>query len=115
MSFVRSRGLSLALLLAVSVSMMGFGAARGAESPLDEKGLPIWVERQYDDFPVLIQLENTTALEELLTEVPLASWHREQIRLVPDTPFGAHVEFTPRVTDRTSPRTELTSISSFST
>jgi len=70
-----------------------------SELPLDENGLPLWVERSYADFPVRVHLEDARALDRLLERVPIASFHREQVRIVYDTPYSYSLEFEPRVTE----------------
>lgn len=92
--------------------MLGALLAQAADIPVDKNGLPLWEIRQYDDFPVRIQLAGRTELDALLAQVPIASFHREQIRLVFDSADGdgrqiapgsqvaPRVVFEPRVTEQ---------------
>ena len=52
-------------------------AAEAAPIPFDEQGLPLWEIRQWQDFPVSIALPDQAALANLLAQVPLADFHRE--------------------------------------
>jgi hypothetical protein len=63
--------------------------------PLDEHGLPMWVPAVFEDFPVQIVLDDRAALDNLLVEVPIASFVPEQLRFLRD----GRVQFTPRVTE----------------
>ncbi|MBN2171338.1 MAG: immune inhibitor A [Candidatus Krumholzibacteriota bacterium] len=85
-------GLAAALLLAAA-------AALAADIPTDARGLPLWEEKAFTDFPVRILLDDAAALEELLARVPVASFHREQVKAVPTTPLGGLLVFEPRVTE----------------
>ncbi|MCP4544893.1 MAG: T9SS type A sorting domain-containing protein [bacterium] len=73
-------------------------SAMASEIPVDDKGLPLWEERIFSDFPVRIQLSDARGLDILLARVPIASFNREQVTVVGDTPFSGHIVFSPRVT-----------------
>ncbi|MFO7653762.1 MAG: M14 family zinc carboxypeptidase [Candidatus Krumholzibacteriia bacterium] len=73
--------------------------AEGPAIPVDANGLPRWQVRQWNDVPVRIELPDQAALDALLQQVPIASFHREQIQLVRREPKGYRVVFTPRVTE----------------
>jgi hypothetical protein len=71
--------------------------ATAGEIPLDAKGLPHWQVREFLDFPVRIELPDPEALARLLDEVPIADFHREQIRVA--GPGVRRLVFEPRVTE----------------
>ena len=48
--------------------------------PLDSDGLPAWSVKQWTDFPVRLELADRAALDRLLAQVPVADFHREQVR-----------------------------------
>jgi len=66
--------------------------------PVDTRGLPLWEVRVFDDSPVRIELSSLNELDALLAEVPIASFHREQVRLVPSGTKEPRIVFEPRVT-----------------
>ncbi|RPJ45343.1 MAG: T9SS C-terminal target domain-containing protein [Candidatus Latescibacterota bacterium] len=70
---------AIALLLAILP-----GTAAADAIPLDARGLPVWEIRAFSDFPVRIEIGSRADLEALLKETPIATFDREQIRLVPD-------------------------------
>ncbi|MFH1842314.1 MAG: M14 family zinc carboxypeptidase [bacterium] len=73
-------------------------AAQAADIPLDKNGLPCWIEREYGDFPVRIELRSSEELDALLKAIPIASFNREQISFQWDTPKQYRLIFEPRVT-----------------
>ncbi|MFH1278626.1 MAG: M14 family zinc carboxypeptidase [Candidatus Eisenbacteria bacterium] len=83
----------LALVLALAA-----GGADADRIPLDERGLPLWEVRVYDDFPVRLELGGHEELLELLGRVPIASFHREQVGIVWDDLKNYHIVFETRVT-----------------
>ncbi len=88
--------LSFALFLFTLVLSLGAALALAGEVPVDEHGLPLWQVRQWDDFPVRIVLPDGIALQQLLRQVPLSRFGREDVR--PSSRGGLVV--TPRVTEQ---------------
>lgn len=76
-----------------------FAGAGAGDIPLDSKGLPMWEIREFDDFPVQIELPSTEALDRLLIDVPIASFNREQITINSISEKEYRIVFEPRVTD----------------
>lgn len=74
-------------------------ASASADIPLDERGLPQWEVRVFDDFPVRIELESREDLARLLERVPIASFSRDQVRPVTGPGTAGRILFEPRVTD----------------
>ncbi len=91
----RLAGIAALVLL---VTVCGGGAASAAV-PVDDNGVPLWIEREWHDFPVRLQLADHAALEALLQTVPIATFNREQITIVFDTPKTFHLVLEPRVTE----------------
>ena len=73
-------------------------SVHATDPPRDANGLPLWVVREYDDFPVRIALADHRELAELLRAVSLPVPEREWIK--PErTPAGEQrLYFEPRVT-----------------
>lgn len=67
--------LAIALLLAAAAS-----GAEDFQIPVDRDGLPAWQPREWDDFPVRLQLRDQTALQVLLQQVPIADLDRSALR-----------------------------------
>lgn len=65
----------------------------------DDSDLPQWKQRVWSDFPVLLELDSTAALEGLLRQVPLAGFDREQIGTRIDESGRRILVFKPRVTE----------------
>ncbi len=82
-------------MLSVSLST---AAPAPAPIPLDRHGLPQWRASQWNDFPVELELADKAALAELLAVVPIASFEREQIRILRAGDGSTRLLFTPRVT-----------------
>ena len=82
-------------MLSVSLST---AAPAPAPIPLDRHGLPQWRASQWSDFPVELELADKAALAELLAVVPIASFEREQIRILRAGDGSTRLLFTPRVT-----------------
>ncbi|MCB1183784.1 immune inhibitor A [bacterium] len=91
--------LAVLLLLALAAS-----AVAAPVPPRDAKGLPLWEIATWNDAPVRIELPDHAALDELLATVPIASFNREQIRIVYTDPKHFHLVFEPRVTDAEAAR-----------
>ncbi len=89
--------LPLFVLLAIGPIAIG-SAEDSVPVPLDAKGLPLWEHRSFTDFPVHIELEDRAALDELLRQVPVASFHREQIDFMFAADGARRIVFEPRVT-----------------
>jgi hypothetical protein len=87
------------LLIAVLAVLAGAAAAPATEIPLDAHGLPLWQVRTWNDVPVRIPLADHEALEALLREVPIASFHREQIKMIWTSSKEYRIDFEPRVTE----------------
>jgi len=94
---------------AIALPAVGMASAPSADIPVDARDLPLWEVRHYDDFPIRIELASRDELTALLQQVPIASFHREQIRLVFDSTDTEHdsrssasprIVFEPRVTAR---------------
>ncbi len=66
--------------------------------PLDAKGLPMWGIAEWNDFPIVMEFDNHDALDQMLRDVPLASFNREQVSFYYDTPKSFHLVVEPRVT-----------------
>ena len=66
----------LYLLLAAVVPAL---ASDSAAIPTDDKGLPQWQIRQWHDIPVRLELNDQAAVQQLLAQVPLADFHREDL------------------------------------
>ena len=90
-----ARRLLITILAALLVLAATLPAAGAAPIPTDGNGLPLWVERTWNDFPVSLELADAAAVARLLATVPIASFDREQLR--PD-PASGRLVFTPRVT-----------------
>jgi hypothetical protein len=89
---------SVLLLLVLALLLSAGAMADDQAIPRDAKGLPLWEIAQWDDAPVRLELPDHAALEHLLATVPIASFSREQIRLVYTSPRSFHLVFEPRVT-----------------
>ncbi len=86
-------------ILALMILPLATSALADAQAiPLDGKGLPLWEIAQWSDAPVRLELPNHAALDDLLTNVPIASFSRDQIRLEYTSPKSFHLVFEPRVT-----------------
>lgn len=87
-------------LLAGLLILSWVGAVWAADGvPLDKHGLPMWVVKEWTDFPIEMKLEDHEALDQLLTMVPIATFNREQVALDYDGPKSFHLVFRPRVTE----------------
>lgn len=73
-------------------------AASAAAIPTDAAGLPLWVTRRWNDFPVRIQLRNAAELDRLLAAVPIASFDREQVTPLPPGGGRPGLVWEPRIT-----------------
>ncbi|MBC8424306.1 T9SS type A sorting domain-containing protein [bacterium] len=89
--------IALAALALVSL----FSTAMAAEDaiPLDHKGLPQWEIKVWNDAPVRLELRDREAVQEMLDRVPLASFHREDLTIVWDTPKMFHLLIDVRATE----------------
>lgn len=98
---------SAVLVLALFTLIGASAAADDFQIPLDSDGLPAWSIKQWTDFPVRIELSDHAALQNLLAQVPIASFDRSQVR--PEFAGGriARLVFTPRVTDAEFVRLQL--------
>lgn len=82
--------LGLIACAAGAVGVASAADAAGATSPpeirpgipTDAQGLPLWLPRVWNDFPVRLELPGPAALAELLARVPIADFDREQVRPV---------------------------------
>jgi hypothetical protein len=93
-------GSIVALLCGVLLfASLAMAANESAPIPVDAKGLPLWEIAVWNDFPIEMELENHAALDQLLDDVPLASFNREQVTLQFDTPKSFYLIFEPRVTE----------------
>jgi hypothetical protein len=70
-----------------------------SDIPLDRNGLPLWQTREWNDFPVRLELADPAALDALLAEVPLAAFSREDVRPVFDSPKSYRLIVETRVTE----------------
>ncbi len=86
------------LLVLLLVPVLALAGAENVAVPLDSKGLPLWEVRTYDDFPVRIELDSRKDLDRLLRDVPIASFNRERMSIVWDSPNEYHIVIEPRVT-----------------
>ena len=92
--------LVLGILLLISVCLVGAAHGEGTESiPRDARGLPLWEIAEWNDFPIRLELSGKAQLNRLLAEVPLASFHREQISPLGDAGGQGPLAFEPRVTE----------------
>ncbi|MDP6530153.1 MAG: DUF2817 domain-containing protein [Gemmatimonadota bacterium] len=73
--------------------------AGAAPIPVDSHGLPLWEIRVYEDFPVRIEVGTGEELNALLERVPVASFHREQLRVEGTPPKHLRLVWEPRVTE----------------
>ena len=96
MGIALARGLTVALLAALLLAPASLPAA---DIPLDGNGLPLWVPRVWNDFPVRIELADRAALAALLSRVPVASFDREQVAPAPTGTQSGRIVWQPRVTD----------------
>ncbi len=87
------------LLLALTLLPAFAMAADDAAIPTDGKGLPLWTIAEWNDFPVLLELDRHEDLDRLLREVPIASFNREQLTLQFEDEKNYHLIFRPRVTE----------------
>jgi len=61
--------------------LLGAAASFAApDVPVDADGLPLWVAREWTDAPVRLELRDLAELDRLLATVPLADFHREDLR-----------------------------------
>lgn len=74
----RAAGATVACVL-LSVGLTALGAEPAA-IPRDDRGLPQWQIRQWDDTPVRIVVEGPAAMGDLLARVPLRDFSRENFR-----------------------------------
>ena len=78
------------LFLAALIAIVAGGVAPVAASddpiPTDARGLPLWEIRVFNDFPVRLALDEFDDLDALLEETPIASFQREQLRIVREGP-----------------------------
>ena len=81
-------------LLAWTLLCLGALVAGAVEIPVDAADLPLWQIANWDDFPVELNLADPAALDALLAAVPLADFHREQLR-----PAGGGLRLRIRVTE----------------
>jgi len=81
------------------VMLAALSPALSSEIPKDEHGLPLWETAEYDDFPVRLLLDAPGDLDRLLRDVPIASFHREQVSREQISPFSVQWVFEPRVTE----------------
>ncbi len=79
-------------MAAMGVCLIAAGASAD-EIPVDGNGRPLWQKRIFNDAPVRMELSGTKALRRLLSNVPIASFNRDQI-----TPTPTGLTFEPRVT-----------------
>lgn len=93
MGRVQLRSVLFSLFLLISLPLLS------ADIPLNENGLPHWEEAVFVDFPVRIRLQDSGELRELLERVEIPGFHREQVRLIADTPFSSQIHFEPRITE----------------
>ncbi len=90
----------LGILLLISVSLVGASHGEGTGSiPRDARGLPMWEIAEWNDFPIRVELSGKAQLNRLLEEVPLASFHREQISPLGGAGGRGPLAFEPRVTE----------------
>ncbi len=87
-----------AILALMILPLVTSAVAETQTIPLDGKGLPLWEIAQWSDSPVQLVLPNHAALNDLLANVPIASFSRDQIRLEYTSPKSFHLVFEPRVT-----------------
>ncbi|MBN1824696.1 MAG: immune inhibitor A [Candidatus Eisenbacteria bacterium] len=94
----------IALLVpALLLLLAAFTPAAAAEPiPMDANGLPMWEVREWNDFPVRIELGSYDELETLLERVPIASFNKEQVRVFPLGEKSVRIVFEPRITDEES-------------
>jgi len=90
--------LALAVVLA---TMVHAAVVRAAEQqiPTDARGLPQWTIKEWTDFPITVELGSRDELEALLRAVPIASFDRDQVRVIRDGPLSSRLLFRPRVTE----------------
>lgn len=86
-------------LLLCTVAALSALAADESAIPLDANGLPVWQIAQWNDFPVVLELPDHAALDQLLSVVPIASFDRDQVSFKYDDPKNFHLVFRPRVTE----------------
>ena len=90
------------VLALLAVAALFAGAALAADQPripLDGDGLPAWQAKEWTDFPVRLELDDHEALQTLLRTVPIASFHREQLRPEFTGPKTLHLVLETRVTE----------------
>ncbi len=75
-------------------------AADNAAIPTDGKGLPLWTIAEWHDFPILMELDRHEDLDQLLNNVNIASFNREQVTIHFDSEKSYHLIFRPRVTEK---------------
>jgi len=94
------KSLAYGLLILISVSTAAATGSDGVRSiPRDDHGIPLWEIADWNDFPVRLELSGRTELVRLLTEVPLASFSREQIAPRGGSRDAGRLIFEPRVTE----------------
>jgi len=90
--------LFLAALIALVAGGVAPVAASGDPIPTDARGLPLWEIRVFNDFPVRLALDDFDDLDALLDETPIASFQREQLRIVREGPKEYHLVLETRIT-----------------
>jgi len=91
---------SVCLLLALAGAVFGTTAsAADVAIPVGPDGQPQWVPAVFIDFPVRLVLQDREQLDQLLAQVPIRSFDREQIGIEYLTPKQTRIVFRPRVTD----------------
>lgn len=86
----------VAVLAAMAQTVVGTAAE--LQIPTDARGLPLWTVKEWTDFPVAVELGSREELESLLRAVPIASFDRDQVRVIRDGPLSSRLRFRPRVT-----------------
>ncbi len=92
---MRDRPISMIALLLVTIGLTFFTGTTSQAEPAAATNLPQWTRAEFPDFPVQMKLAGRAQLDQLLAEVPIASFSREQIR-----PATDGLVFTPRITDQ---------------
>ncbi|MCP4291331.1 MAG: DUF2817 domain-containing protein [bacterium] len=89
----------LSAMLLVVALVPALAADDSAAIPTDANGLPMWSLAEWNDFPILLELDTAQDLDILLSQVSIASFNREQVTIHFDSPKEFHVVFRPRITE----------------
>ena len=74
-----NKAVSAVVLSVLLMAVLPVFAAENPEIPKDDKGLPQWQIRQWNDAPVRLELADQAAVRQMLAQVTLADFTREDL------------------------------------